>query len=58
MDVVVGLDQSRQDFHVPSAVGVGEITPESFLQRAYKTFWYGRFRLQILRMKIIDVMLL
>ena len=56
--VVVGLDQSRQDFHIPSTVGVGEITLESFLQRAYERFCYGRFRIEILCMKMIDAMLL
>ena len=58
MSVAVGFDQSKQDFCVPSAVGVGKITPESFLQRAYETFYYGRFRVKILHMKMIDAMLL
>ena len=58
MGVVVGLDQSRQDFHVPLAVGVGKITPESFLQRAYKMFCYTCFRVEILCMEIINVTLL
>ena len=58
MGVVVGLDQSQKDFHVPSAVGVSKITPESFLQRAYETFCYGRFLVEILCMNMIDAMLL
>ena len=58
MGVIVELDQSRQDFHVPLAVGIGKITPESFLQRAYETFCYACFCVEILRMKMINVTLL
>ena len=58
MGIVVGFDQSRQDFHVPLTVGVGKITPESFLQHAYEAFCYARFRVEILRMKMINVTLL
>ena len=55
--VVIKLDQSRQHFHISSGVVVGKIAPEPFLQIANKTFCYGRFGVEILLVKMPNVML-